>query len=277
MVRSPTKCSFCKDTFANFDDKRRHVQVHHHNRSTLCFLSPEADKDTYYNIIIWRASDLNFYCPFEGCDFRVSDQVIFGKHFPKGTWLYEHEPQSSTRDFKSDLVERVKEPQNFDYRPLIVPTMVDSGTESRAACPSPQLVMAEAPARGDLSLWNITALYKESAATAFSIPMRPSVVHQGSSDSQPTRTIPITTTTCTTTSTGTSSPSKSKRKAECTLNEQLRTALRDEYMKRLYKGMMQTLADEKADLKESAEKRKELKAWFEEGMVMLEEADGGAA
>ncbi|RPA73466.1 hypothetical protein BJ508DRAFT_381060 [Ascobolus immersus RN42] len=67
-----------------------------------------------------------------------------------------------------------------------------------------------------------------------------------------------------------------KCKADTTRSDLMRASLREEYMKRLHEDMMESLADKTVDFKESAKKREEMKAWFEEGMKMLKEVDGVA-
>ncbi|RPA73464.1 hypothetical protein BJ508DRAFT_313776 [Ascobolus immersus RN42] len=69
--------------------------------------------------------------------------------------------------------------------------------------------------------------------------------------------------------------STNKRKARSSKNDDPELFLRKEYKRRLREEMMEALADKSVDLKESKRRREELKEWFEDGLRMLEEVDGG--
>ncbi|RPA73471.1 hypothetical protein BJ508DRAFT_313783 [Ascobolus immersus RN42] len=257
MASSPTTCLFCNNVFADENEKRHHFLVEHDNLCKLFFTTPEADPNQpLYNIMIWRASDLHFRCPFKGCDFRVIDLGAFIRHFPKNkscvwTLSSEHKPQSDNLEFKRGVNERYDLPLCFEYNPETSPVMVDAGTDPRPA-----------------SLL-LTSTIIDSPSDAFSTNLQ---THASPQQIIETTASPLQTSNPTLVpAIATASPSTN---VAVWTGEQLRASLRNEYMRRLHGDMMATLGDNTVDLKESGKRQEELKNWFENGMKLLKEAEG---
>ncbi|RPA73470.1 hypothetical protein BJ508DRAFT_313782 [Ascobolus immersus RN42] len=272
-------CSVCGEDCVSAEELRHHRLVQHKNECRLPFRSSESE--SLYGIIVYRDSDLHFCCPFEGCDFHVLEKDTFLRHFPRDksrspewTIAYEHGHQSNWREFKIGVKEAPMEVNFpcFEYMPAKVPAKVDGVIDPRPALPSAKLATTESLAQ--IILNDTAPLVKASSTTLAPFPeptTTGSLAKLSISDNATLSTAPSMSS-----DQSTITSSSNIQKVETNKDENLKATLKEEYKKRLHKEMMHTLLDETADFKESGRKLEEMRAWFEEGMRMLGEVDGGA-
>ncbi|RPA70993.1 hypothetical protein BJ508DRAFT_345985 [Ascobolus immersus RN42] len=85
-----------------------------------------------HRVVIWRAPDLFFYCPIEGCSFRAKDQVAIGTHcarsFTSNDKFHPFHPA-----LKSDVKKGLNS-SSLEYEPVIAPSDSDkASTEAQPA------------------------------------------------------------------------------------------------------------------------------------------------
>ncbi|RPA73472.1 hypothetical protein BJ508DRAFT_334061 [Ascobolus immersus RN42] len=103
MARKTPTCVLCNLTFHgrhSREDRRRHMLLQHHNNCTLRFWRWD------YQVTIYRASDVNYHCPFQGCDYSESDRPVFERHFG-GANSSSHQAYKGRRCFKAEVKENV--------------------------------------------------------------------------------------------------------------------------------------------------------------------------
>ncbi|RPA73468.1 hypothetical protein BJ508DRAFT_313780 [Ascobolus immersus RN42] len=233
-------CKECQIDFVSLglEELNHHTLSQHRNRLELSLYGEVNHVRLKYTVTLWRASDLLFYCPFQGCRLRCGTRPILEDHIAELHPLVIED--GNIQNFTPEVKQRKGKCMEWHYYlPVLAgkPGIVNTSTRQPTSSHSTQTSITKAPEQ-----------------------LRPTYT----AESSEAETTPATST------------ASKIRKAEPTKSEQLRASLRDEYMKRLHEDMMETLSDcsRAVDFKESSRRREEMEAWFEEGMRMLLKVDG---
>ncbi|RPA73455.1 hypothetical protein BJ508DRAFT_334041 [Ascobolus immersus RN42] len=161
MTTPTNHCGYCRIAFNTPEEHKLHLLTQHHNRAIITIYAPDS-RVIAAKVFVERASDLYFYCPIEGCNFRDQYEKSLGRHC--SSYYVEHQPRLSQQTLKPEVTKRVnsKGKDMWDYIPVLgsvqvgdvesdtelVSVPLDSTNETTApASETPVLEKTAAPVR----------------------------------------------------------------------------------------------------------------------------------